>query len=139
MKDYETEVVQDHYSLDLYRTKGKTRSKISFNDLTLHEQLNYVRWNLKDTREGFQMFEIINREQPGQLKDEAHVAEVACAIVQMTGTKTKKLPEGFKDKNEFRALLKAIQKGVPLLSSKSLVDTLFGLSKLKKQPEAKYY
>ncbi len=49
--DYEQVVVQDHLALDLYRAKGKKYSQISFNDLSVHEQLNYVKYSLKDTRE----------------------------------------------------------------------------------------
>ena len=35
IKDYEVELVKEHLKLDIYRTKGKSRNKISFNDLSL--------------------------------------------------------------------------------------------------------
>ena len=35
VKDYEMQIVQEHLNLDIYRAKGKSRSKISFNHLTL--------------------------------------------------------------------------------------------------------
>ena len=35
VKDYESNVYTDHLSLDLYRAKGKSKSKISFKDLSL--------------------------------------------------------------------------------------------------------
>ena len=49
MKDYESELVKEHLQLDIYRAKGKSRNKISFNDLTLHENLNYIKYTLKDS------------------------------------------------------------------------------------------
>jgi hypothetical protein len=54
--------------------KGKSRTQISFKDLTLSEQLNYVKWNLKDTREALTMFDIVKEQSDKS-------AEVACAIV----------------------------------------------------------
>lgn len=67
MKDYEQKVVEQHHKLDLYRAKGKARSKISFNDLTLVENLNYIKHNLKNSEEAFEMFKITQdkfREHP---------------------------------------------------------------------------
>ena len=61
--DYEQEVVQDHLALDLYRSKGKKYAQISFNDLSVMEQLNYVKYNLKDTKEALQMFDIVTADE----------------------------------------------------------------------------
>ena len=58
VKDYESNVYTDHLSLDLYRAKGKSKSKISFKDLSLQENLNYIKYTLKDTNEAFDMFNI---------------------------------------------------------------------------------
>lgn len=71
--DYEQVVVQDHLALDLYRSKGKSYTQISFNDLTVHEQLNYVKYNLKNTKEALLMFDIVTHDEQ---------ASVACALVQ---------------------------------------------------------
>ena len=89
-------LVQEHLQLDLYRAKDKSRGQISFKDLTLHEQLQYVKWSLKDTREALQMFEIV-KEQDVQ-------GQVACALVHKVSNKTKNLKEGFTDKKEFREI-----------------------------------
>lgn len=40
-------------------------------------------------------------------------ASVACALVQKIANKTRTIPEGFSEKNEFKAMLKQIQKSVP--------------------------
>jgi hypothetical protein len=39
--------------MDVYRAKGKSKNKISFADLTLHENLNYIKYTLKDSDEAF--------------------------------------------------------------------------------------
>ncbi len=46
---YEKKIVDQYHKLDVYRAKGKERSKISFNDLTLVENLNYIKHNLKNS------------------------------------------------------------------------------------------
>jgi hypothetical protein len=46
IESYETEVVKYGNMLDLYKRKDKSKNKISFNDLTLHENLNYVKYTL---------------------------------------------------------------------------------------------
>ena len=70
-------------SLDLYRAKGKTKSKISFNDMTLEENLNYIKYTLKDSDEAFKLFEI-TRDTFGSL-----TPEIPAALVQKIATKTK--------------------------------------------------
>ena len=42
----------------MYRAKGKDRSRISFNDLTMPENLNYIKYNLQNSEDAFKMFEI---------------------------------------------------------------------------------
>jgi hypothetical protein len=55
--DYEQKIVEKYNQKDLYRSKGLSYSKISFNDLTLQENLNYVKFNLKDTHDAFRIFD----------------------------------------------------------------------------------
>lgn len=57
---------------------------------------------------------------------------MACALVQKIANKTSHLPDRFTQKNEFRAMLKLIQKQASNLDSKNLVDTVYSLGKLKK-------
>lgn len=47
---YERKIVDEYHNLDLYRAKGKSRGKISFKDLSLSENLNYIKHNLKDSQ-----------------------------------------------------------------------------------------
>jgi len=75
----------------------------------VHEQLNYVKYTLKDTREALQMFDICKHDEQ---------ASVACALVQKIANKTRAIPEGFSEKNEFKAMLKQIQKSVPNIQTR---------------------
>jgi len=49
----------------MYLAKGKSMSAISFNDLTIEENLTYVKFNLKDVQEAFDMFEITKNKFEG--------------------------------------------------------------------------
>ena len=59
VKDYEGEIVNEYHQLDIYRAKGKAKNKISFNDLSVQENLNYIKFTLKDSDEAFKLFEVI--------------------------------------------------------------------------------
>ena len=48
---YEKRIVEQYHRLDVYRAKGKDRRRISFNDLTLPENLNYIKYSLKNSEE----------------------------------------------------------------------------------------
>jgi hypothetical protein len=41
------------------------------------------------------------------------------------------IPDGFTEKTEFKAILKFIQKSIPKMITKNLVDTLYSLAKFK--------
>jgi len=53
IEKYEKQVIEQYHKLDVYRAKGKEKNKISFNDLSLQENLNYIKFNLKNTEEAF--------------------------------------------------------------------------------------
>jgi hypothetical protein len=71
---YEKKIVDEFHKLDIYRTKGKSKTKISFNDLTLHENLNYIKFTLKDTQEAFSLFDITKTKFIG--------GEIPASIIQ---------------------------------------------------------
>lgn len=58
----------------MYRAKNK--KTISFTDLTLQENLNYIKYTLKDSKEAFQMFDILSKN-----KDEPIPVEVPASII----------------------------------------------------------
>ena len=81
IKDYEAELVREHLELDIYRAKGKSRNTISFKDLSLHENLNYIKYDLKDSHEAFHMFSIT--------QDAFDTPEIPAALIQKIANKTK--------------------------------------------------
>ena len=85
VKDYETELVQEHQMLDIYRAKGKTYNKISFNDLTVQENLNYIKYTLKNSNEAFDLFNV-TKEKFGEF-----TAEIPAALIQKMAHRTKQL------------------------------------------------
>ena len=130
VKDYESELVQEHLSLDLYRAKGKTKNKISFNDMTLEENLNYIKYTLKDSDEAFKLFEI-TRDTFGSL-----TPEIPAALVQKIATKTKDIDRKgeVRDKivrrPQYKQMLRQIKEKVGELDNRQLVDTLYSVGKL---------
>ena len=62
IQQYESKIVDQHSKLDIYKSKGLSYSKISFNDLTLLENLNYIKFNLKNTEEAFKLFDITKQK-----------------------------------------------------------------------------
>ncbi len=58
MKQYEAAIVDEHHRLDVFRTKGKNRKQMSFKDLNLPETLNYIKNNLGNIEEAYQIYSI---------------------------------------------------------------------------------
>ena len=103
--------------------------------MTTQEQINYVRFNIRNTDEALQLFDIVNQKE----EEGARRAEVACAIIQMVGNKVNKLPAGFPERVEFKALMKTVQQNADSLSTKSVCDTLYSLGKFKVLPAGVYF
>ena len=100
---YEQKVVKEYHAMDLYRKKNKSWKQISFNDLTLEENLNYIKYSLKSSHEAFSMFDIT--------KDRfANHPELASSIVQKLATRSDIHAKNFEEKlfsrPEYKAMLK---------------------------------
>ena len=115
--------------MDLYRAKGKSKNKISFNDLTLHENLNYIKFNLKNSDEAFKMFEIT--------KDKMENGDIPASIIQKLANRSDIKPsnvsEKLLEKKDYKDMLKAIQKHMNSMDNKQLVDTLFSIGRLHRK------
>jgi len=61
---YEAGIVEKYLATDLYRSKDKSRTQISFNDLSLSENLNYIKFNLKSSHEAFSIYDITKQKFP---------------------------------------------------------------------------
>ena len=64
IEEYETRIVEKYRDLDIYQKKKKNYKQISFNDLTLNENLNYVKYSLQNTHEAFSLFDITKPNFP---------------------------------------------------------------------------
>jgi hypothetical protein len=126
---YEQKIIDEYHKLDVYRAKGKERSKISFNDLTVQENLNYIKYNLKNSEEAFKMFEITQRKYQQN-------PEIPASIVQKLGTRSNLKPKDVEKKliprYEYKNMLKVIQKNLEYLDNKQVVDTLYSVGRLHK-------
>lgn len=126
---YEKHIVDQYHQLDLYRTKGKKRAKISFNDLTLQENLNYIKFNLKNSNDAFELYNItqakynVNPEIPASI-----VQKLAVRSTLKASEVNEKLVARF----EYKNMLRQIQNNLNLLDNKQAVDTLYSVAKLHK-------
>lgn len=127
IKEYEQKIVDKYNALDIFRLKDKNEKQISFNDLTLEENLNYVKYNLKTSHDAFKLFQITQEkfsEQPA----------LPAAILQKLATRSDIDKRNFDEKLfariEYKQMLKGIKENLPLLDNKMLVDTVFALGKL---------
>jgi hypothetical protein len=113
----------------VYRAKGKDRSRISFNDLTMPENLNYIKYNLQNSEDAFKMFEITQTKYESSPEIPAAIIQKLANRSSMTG---KEFDKKMMPRYEYKNMLKAIQKNVEFLDNKQLVDTLFSIGKLHK-------
>ena len=118
--------------MDLYRSKGLSHSKISFNDLTLQENLNYIKYDLKNTHEAFKLFDITKEKFN-------YTSEIAASLIQKLATRGnihhKNFDEKLFSKNEYKAMFRQVMEHADDMDNKQLVDTLFGVGKLHKGQE----
>ncbi len=130
VENYENKIVEQHRYLDINRAKGKNYVQISFNDLTVQENLNYIKFNLKTSNQAFEMFEIIKD------KMENH-PEIPASIVQKLALRSNLRSEDINAKLlqrfEYKNILRGISKNIDMLDNKNLVDTVFAIGKLHRK------
>jgi 3-oxoacyl-[acyl-carrier-protein] synthase III len=97
--------------------------------LTLPENLNYIKYNLKNSDEAFELFKITS------LKFESS-PEIPASIIQKLANRSsideKDVDKKLVPRYEYKNMLKAIQKNLEFLDNKQLVDTMFSIGKLHK-------
>ncbi|CDW74365.1 UNKNOWN [Stylonychia lemnae] len=134
VEQYEQKVVDEYKHIDVYRAKGKSYNKINFNDLTVHENLNYIKFNLKTSTEAFQLFEQIKEKYGNH-------PEIPAAIVQKLANKSnikrQQINKKLLSKWEYKSILRSISQNIELLDNKQLVDTIFSIGKLHKRQTLK--
>lgn len=121
---YEQEIVDKYNAMDLYRNKGKSWSKISFNDLSLEENLNYIKYNLKSSHEAYKLF-LITQDK---FQDQPLIpAQIIQKMAKQSNINKRNFDEKMFRRIEYKAMLKVIKNNLDSLDNKMLVDTIFSL------------
>ena len=128
-------MVQKYHERDLYRTVGLSKNKISFKDLTPQQNLNYVKFNLKNSIEAFQYFEIIKEKFGLESPD------IPAALVQKIASRTKDfnlrpVRDKIVPRVQYKQMLKLIKKNITKLENRHFVDTVFSIGKIHKLTES---
>ena len=129
VKDFENDVYADHLALDLYRSKGKSKNKISFKDLSLQENLNYIKYTLKNTDEAFDLFKIT------QYSFTDSKAQIPAALIQKIATRAKDIhrkdvADKIMETLSYKQMLWHVKQGLGDLDNRNFVDTVFAIGKL---------
>jgi len=126
--EYEKSITLQHRNLDIHRRKDK-RQKAEFKHLTLHENLNYVKHNVRNVRQSMRIFKTTN----GLFSTPELPAGIIQRISQspdiLTNVKKREL---MIVQPEYKAMLKQVNSKAALLDDKNLVDTLYALAKIHK-------
>jgi hypothetical protein len=122
INQFENSIYEEFKKLDLYNKYNK--GIVEFKDLTLEENLNYIKFNINCGRDLFKMFH--------EVKDLSPI--ISCALIQ-------KIAVGYKEerdilelfiKPEYRAMLSIAKKNLTAIDNKNLVDTLWAIGKIHK-------
>lgn len=127
--EYEKQLVESYEMMDLYRLKGKSRAQISFNDLSLEENLRYIKYDLGNTHEAFKLFKIT---RDGPLNEQPEIAAALLQKMALSQIKPKQFDDMF-GRIEYKQMIRSVKDGLSSLSDKYLVDTVFALGKLHKE------
>jgi len=114
--------------LDIYKAKGHV-SNLSFRDLTVNENLNYIKHSLKNSTEAFALFKITS--------EQSVAPEIPAAILQKIALRSdifdKEKVAGIVRKKEYKQIIRAVRENLERLDNKQVVDTLFALSIMHKK------
>lgn len=120
LNTYELEVYNEFKKLDLYDKYNK--GIIEFKDLSVEENLNYVKFNLKNTNELFKMYTEVRELSP----------IITCALVQKIslGYKEEKDKVVLFQKKDYKDMLIKIKKNLKTIDNKNLIDTFWSIGRI---------
>lgn len=132
INQYELEVYNEFKKLDLYAKYNK--GQVKFGDLTLDENLNYIKFNITNSSDLFKMYrEVINKDFVKYKKDNVNDKPVIfSAILQKfaLGVKTEDKALSLITEFDYKNLLRDIKDNIPKISDKDLVNNLWSIGKL---------
>jgi hypothetical protein len=122
INQYELSVYEEFKKLDIYNKYNK--GIIKFSDLTLEENLNYIKFNINSGRDLFKVYAEVKNLSP----------IITCALVQKISIGYKEEKDIFElfAKPEYRDMLTIIKKNLKIIDNKNLADSLYAVSKIHK-------
>jgi hypothetical protein len=132
INQYELEVYNEFKKLDLYSKYNK--GQVKFGDLTLDENLNYIKFNITNSSDLFKMYrEVIHKDFVKYNKENIQDRPVIySAILQKfaLGVKNEEKALSLFTEFDYKNLLRDIKDNIPKISDKNLVDNLWSIGKL---------
>lgn len=123
INNYETELYNDYRNLDLYNKYHK--GIINFSELSLEENLNYVKFNLKNTEDLFKMYLEV-KSIDNSLIFGSMIQKLAVSL------KTDKDIQKTLNIYEYKDLLRDFKKNFRSLDNKNFVDSIYAIGKIHK-------
>ncbi|CAI2375125.1 unnamed protein product [Moneuplotes crassus] len=128
IEEYKTSLVEQYRELDIHR-KVKKGKKAELKELTLHENLNYMKHNARHVRQAFRIFKL------GESISE--MPEFASAIIHRISKSedvivNKEQRDLMVVQAEYKTMLKLINRKASSLDDKNLVDNIYALGKIHK-------
>lgn len=121
INNYETELYNEFRNLDIYNKYQK--GIVKFSELSLAENLNYVKFNLKNSQDLFKMYlELKGSDNP----------LVYCSMLQKLSTCLKNEKDVWRTLNlyEYKDLLRDFKKNFKIVDNKNFVDSVWALGKM---------
>jgi len=123
LNNYETELYNEFRNLDIYNKYQK--GIVKFTELTVAENLNYIKFNLKNSQDLFKMYlELKNSDNP----------LFFCSMIQKLSTCLKNEKDVLRTLNlyEYKDLLRDFKKNFKMADNKNFVDSVWALGKMHK-------
>ncbi len=126
INNYETELYNEFRNMDVYNKYQK--GIVKFSELSLEENLNYIKFNLKNSDDLFKMYiELSNSQNNNSL--------IFGSMIQKLSANLKSEKDVNKTLNlyEYKDLLRDFKKNFKIIDNKNFVDTIFAIGKLHKK------
>jgi hypothetical protein len=132
IEQYELEIYNEFKNQDLYNKYKK--GIVIFGELSLEENLNYIKFNIRNSNELFNLYEEIMHKDFTKYKKENKEIQpiILSAILQKIAVGAKNLEQipDLLSNTTYKELLVNIKKNIKNLTDRNLVDNLWSLGKL---------
>jgi hypothetical protein len=121
-------LVQKYRDLDIHR-KADKGSKAELKELTLQENLNYIKYNSRNAEQALRIFKTSESIAQYPEFSSAIIQRMCQSIAILTNPETRYM---MSVQPEYKAMLKIINKKAAMLDDKNLVDNIYALGKIHK-------